>query len=46
MRELEAKHQKEMEVVGVKVRQTVEKKDQIIQQLMDRLQAFGNTDVF
>lgn len=46
VRELEVKHQKEMEVVGVKVRQTVEKKDQIIQQLMDRLQAFGNADVF
>jgi hypothetical protein len=40
---LQDRHQKEIEMIGVRVRQTVEKKDAMIQQLMNRLDSVGGT---
>jgi hypothetical protein len=40
---MEERHRRELEMIGARVRQTVEKKDAVIQQLMDRLESIGNT---
>jgi hypothetical protein len=43
LRDVEERHQNEIQLIGIRVRQTVEKKDAIIQQLMDRLDELGGT---
>jgi hypothetical protein len=40
--QLEERHRGQMELIGSRVRATVEKKDAVIQQFMDRLESIGN----
>jgi hypothetical protein len=40
---LQDQHQNEIQMIGIRVRQTVEKKDSVIQQLMNRLDSLGAT---